>query len=192
MRLMDDMSRDKSRPNSVLRGRPNSQNRQNASIIEYGDDVETIKNSMINLLNVVIEGEPSNEDPGPQNTIQGRKLVELSQEAISKMQNQSMHQDTDAINQNAAIANYENMYDELNCIAYNNKIQIMFKTQDDGFNVASQNQEGNKKDQPENDGEESYESSEEERKTMSLNQSGHNAKNFGGRTSEIQQRRPSS
>jgi hypothetical protein len=53
---------------------------------------------MINLLNVVIEGEPSNEDPGPQNTIQGRKLVELSQEAISKMQNQSMHQDTDAIN----------------------------------------------------------------------------------------------
>jgi len=52
MRLMDDMSRDKSRPNSVLRGRPNSQNRQNVSFIEYGDDVETIKNSMINLLNL--------------------------------------------------------------------------------------------------------------------------------------------
>ena len=52
MRLMDDMSRDKSRPNSVLRGRPNSQNRQHASLMDCGDDVETIKNSMINLLNL--------------------------------------------------------------------------------------------------------------------------------------------
>jgi len=63
MRLMDDMSRanDKSRPNSILRGvannmRPNSRQNPNLSLIQDGggDDVETVKNSMINLLNVVL------------------------------------------------------------------------------------------------------------------------------------------
>lgn len=67
MRLMDDMSRDnKSRPNSVLRGRPNSQNKQIVSVIEYGDDVETIKNSMINLLNVGNQDDLHPEDNGGQ------------------------------------------------------------------------------------------------------------------------------
>lgn len=49
-----------------------------------GDDVETVKNSMINLLNVVIEGGVLDEESKNQGQ-PPRRLVEVSQEAIQKM-----------------------------------------------------------------------------------------------------------
>ena len=61
MRLMDEMDRPNSRakrPNSLVSNNPTNsilKNGNNPNISEFGDDVETVKNSMINLLNVMVE-----------------------------------------------------------------------------------------------------------------------------------------
>ena len=94
MRLMDDMERPNSR---VKQNRPNSQfsNYHNQSMqkgnnnadnnSEMGDDVETVKNSMINLLNVVLEDSNSQKHDTQPNVARGHNLIELSQEAVHKM-----------------------------------------------------------------------------------------------------------
>ncbi len=69
MRVTDELAR--SRPTSRLK--KVNENPTGCSII--GDDVETVKNSMINLLNVVIEGGVLDEDSKHP---PARKLVEVS------------------------------------------------------------------------------------------------------------------
>jgi hypothetical protein len=54
------------------------------------------------------------------------------------MKNHSMHNETEQQPGTANGGQYENMYEELNCIAKNNKIQIMFKTQDEDSNLPDQ------------------------------------------------------
>lgn len=63
---------------------------------EGGDDLETVKNSMINLLNVVLEEQPASKN----------NLVEISNDAVQKM-----------MAPNPPV--FQDMYDDLNLIDNN-------------------------------------------------------------------------
>ena len=112
MRHMEELMKEKyTRPNSKVKAKAASLTYRPGGGVP-DDDVETVKNSMINLLNVVIEDSQVQSSKQPV-----QNLVELSNEAVTNMLYSK---------QNKNEGDFQDMYHELNSIAKNKKIQIDF------------------------------------------------------------------